>query len=60
MAQQHNDQKQINEIKGALIQAIPNGADSILTIRALMQLLAALKQIAPQAAALAEQAEAGD
>lgn len=58
MAQQHSDQQKINQIKGALIQAIPNGADSVLLIRALIQLLDAQKQIAPAAAALAEQAEA--
>lgn len=52
-----SDQKKINEIKGAILQAIPNGANSVLLIRALIQLLEAQKQIAPQAAALAEAAE---
>jgi hypothetical protein len=57
MAQQRNDQKAINEIKRALIQAIPQGADSILLIRAIIQLLESQKAIAPRAAAIAEAAE---
>lgn len=51
------DRDKINEIKGALIQAIPDGANSVLLIRALIQILEAQKQIVPQAWALAQRAE---